>query len=227
MVKKGGVFARTFHGYRARLTVLVAAVLACTMAVTLADAVVPLRAEAAVPQRPAKPAAPPLERPDELSAMVTAQVTKRRVEVVSLRTETSQTFANPDGTYTSDINARPVRVQQRDGTWKPVDTELVRTRDGDVAPVETPVDLELSGDTTSATSTLATVADGGRSVSIGWPSKLPEPILTGDTALYREVLPDVDLKLRADTEGFAKEILVKTRAAAAALGLSLRPSRPG
>jgi hypothetical protein len=61
--------------------------------------------------------------------------------------------------------------------------------------------VTLTGDSAGATASLATLADGSKSVSIGWPTKLPEPVLDGDTALYANVLLDVDLKIRANAAG--------------------------
>ncbi|WP_327315226.1 hypothetical protein [Streptomyces sp. NBC_01235] len=47
-------------------------------------------------------------------------------------TESSQVFANPDGTFTQETNAAPVRAQKDDGTWAPIDTTLVHDADGSV-----------------------------------------------------------------------------------------------
>ncbi|AIS02394.1 hypothetical protein SGLAU_32300 [Streptomyces glaucescens] len=41
-------------------------------------------------------------------------------------TESSQIFANPDGTFTQEMNATPVRAQRPDGSWAPIDTSLLR-----------------------------------------------------------------------------------------------------
>jgi hypothetical protein len=62
---------------------------------------------------------------------------------------------------------------------------------------------------------LARLADGSRRVSLRWPGRLPVPVLTGDTAVYRGVLPGVDLRVRATVDGFAEVLVVRTRAAAA------------
>ncbi|HEV7757074.1 MAG TPA: hypothetical protein VGO94_14565, partial [Mycobacteriales bacterium] len=219
---RGGVFVGMVEGYGRRLAAVVALLMAWTLAVTLLEVIAESPAQAA-PEAPASAGDPAaLQRPDVVSAMVTAQMLDKRVEVTGLRTETSLTYAHPDGTYSSEINARPVRVEQPDGTWRAVDTDLHRTPDGHVAPAETPVQVELSGDTAAATPALASLADDGKSASIGWSGKLPEPTLDGDTAVYTNVLPDVDLELRATAEGFAKLIIVKTPAAAAALGATVR-----
>ncbi|MGA8112116.1 MAG: hypothetical protein WCA46_00485, partial [Actinocatenispora sp.] len=47
---------------------------------------------------------------DQVEAMRQAHLSGRPVEVVSQRTETSQTFANPDGTLTSENTPRAARV---------------------------------------------------------------------------------------------------------------------
>jgi hypothetical protein len=74
-----------------------------------------------------------LERPDSLSAMVTARATGERVEDVSQRTEYAQVFANPEGSWTSEAANEPVRVRDERGGWHPVDTALVE-RDGVLSP---------------------------------------------------------------------------------------------
>jgi hypothetical protein len=81
---------------------------------------------AAAPQRqgtgsPSRTAAPVTERPDRPSAMLTARVQGSRVEILSERTETSSTYANPDGTLTTDQYAGPVRFRDGAGNWRDID----------------------------------------------------------------------------------------------------------
>jgi hypothetical protein len=64
--------------------------------------------------------------------------------VLGLRSETTQTFANPDGTLTEEQHLAPVRVR-RGSTWVPVDLTLQKTPDGGVAPRAHPRGLRLSG----------------------------------------------------------------------------------
>lgn len=49
-----------------------------------------------------------------MSAMVTARVADRRIEDLSQRTETTQVFANPDGSWTSKAATGPARVQDEE-----------------------------------------------------------------------------------------------------------------
>ncbi|WP_328310170.1 RICIN domain-containing protein [Streptomyces sp. NBC_00442] len=64
---------------------------------------------------------------------------------------------------------------------------------------------------------MATMATGdGRKLAIKAPFSLPKPVLDGDSALYRGVLPDVDLELTATPLGGWRQILVVRTARAAA-----------
>jgi hypothetical protein len=52
----------------------------------------------------------------ERSAAAQARATGRRVEVLSKRSETQEVFAEPNGTFTAQLHAGPVRVR-RGGGW--------------------------------------------------------------------------------------------------------------
>jgi hypothetical protein len=142
---------------------------------------------------------------------VRAKRTGQRVELEELRTETAQVFVEPSGNHTLVQYAYPVRAR-KGGKWLPIDTTLRFQPDGSVRPGATVSDLELSGGGAGA----ALVALGNKSaqVRMGWSGRLPKPILAGDTATYPELLPGVDLKIRAQPIGFAQVLVVKTRAAA-------------
>ncbi|WP_328672470.1 LamG domain-containing protein [Streptomyces sp. NBC_00328] len=148
----------------------------------------------------------------EAKAATVAAESGQRVEVAGRRTETSQVFANPDGTFTQDMNAAPVRAQQPDGLWAPIDTDLERSADGSVRAKSTTAALTLSG---GGNKNLVTLSQQGRTLSLGWASELPKPQLDGSSAVYADVLPGVDLKLTAVATGFSQVLVVKTPEAAA------------
>ncbi len=54
----------------------------------------------------------------------------------------------------------------------------------------------------------------GRTLSLTWPKALPKPTLAENVATYAEVLPGVDLQLKAEVEGFSQLLVVKTAEAA-------------
>jgi hypothetical protein len=138
-----------------------------------------------------------------------AAKTRQPVEILSKRTENSETHVNPSGTLTLTQHAVPVRVKRGNG-WVPIDTNLVAGRDG-VRPVAASTDIVLSG---GGTGPLVTVGADGTGFGLTWPAALPKPLLAGDTATYPDVFPGVDLTIRVEANGFAKTLVVKNRAAA-------------
>jgi hypothetical protein len=142
----------------------------------------------------------------------------RRVEVLGLRSETDQVFVNPSGGMTLEQSVQPRWARKLDGSWAAVDTSLRVAADGSVVPAATPVPVVFSG---GGQGPFATIADGGRSLSVSWPGdRLPRPALSGDTATYREVMPGVDLRVTASATGFSQYLVVKTRTAAASPALA-------
>jgi hypothetical protein len=183
--------------------------LASVMVVVLAGTVL---VAPALPAAAAETEPPPCAevQPDAGTAQHTAATCGRRVEILAERTEVSQTFANADGTRTLEESIEPVRVR-KGASWVPVDTSLKATADG-VAPRATvlPVFFSNGGD-----GPFARIVDGARELAMSWPGKLPAPVVKGDTAVYRDVLPGADLQVTASALGFSEVLLVRTRAAAA------------
>jgi hypothetical protein len=166
--------------------------------------------------------APTASASAEERALERAAETGEPVEVVSARSETSETHALPNGNLRTTQHTLPVRVK-REGAWLPVDTTLTE-RAGRVRPAAAPGDVTFSagGDTE-----LVTLADRGGELALTWPEALPEPVLEGSTATYREVFPGVDLAVRAGVDGFSQALIVKTPEAAdrpelAEVGFGLR-----
>ena len=144
---------------------------------------------------------------DLISAQRAAHECRRPVEALSRRSGTSRTTVNPDGTYRLELTASPRWAKRPDGTWGDIDTTL-RTVGGVIAPVLTdvPVRFSAGGDGPLVTAT----TDGGP-VSLSWPARLPAPRLDGDTAVYPDVRPGVDLRVRALATGFTYVLVVRTR----------------
>nr|WP_206327648.1 LamG domain-containing protein [Streptomyces sp. S3(2020)] len=148
-------------------------------------------------------------------ALAAAESTGAQVEVPTLRTEYATTYANPDGiSFTLQDSAVPVRVKADDNDgWAAPDATLEARADGSVGPRAAAVDMSFSG--AEDGSDLVSVTRDGRTLSLGWPGELPEPTLDGESALYSEVLPGVDLRLTASVEGFREVLIVKSAQAAA------------
>lgn len=180
---------------------------AATAAAFLLPGVMVQPASARTPVATAEHRQEPPDTATEQGALAAARQSGDRVEVGSLRTETRTVYAEPAGGFVMEQHARPIRVR-KDGRWTPVDTTLRRLPDGSVAPGATAVDLRFSG---GGDAPMAEVARGAKSLALTWPATLPEPVLDGATATYADVLPDVDLQVTADVDGFSHVLVVKSR----------------
>jgi len=188
-----------------RLPVTVSACLASVLVITgmpaLAD---PGRPLAADPPRPVLV--------DETQALADAVASGNAVAVTAATTPTQTLTANPDGSLTLTQAVRPVR-KLVDGAWADLDATLKAAEDGSIVPTTAVGDLRLSA---GGDGPLATMSGGGRSLALRAPFRLPAPTLAADTATYAGVLPGVDLKVTADTQGGFSEVFVIADAAAAA-----------
>ncbi|GAB7037721.1 hypothetical protein JCM9533A_15700 [Catenuloplanes niger JCM 9533] len=203
-----------FRVSKRQLSVALAAVTVAGSVPVLATsaAAAPVRAEAA---RPA--AADCGAQPDEWQAMSAALLCGTPVENLAARSETGETVANPDGTWTAKIYAGQVRMRDDRGTLVTIDTTLRAAADGSVAPVAHPGGLRLSGAAGEGRHELLSIDVGGERVSLGWTGRLPAPSLDGSRATYAEIRPGVDLVVQADRTGVEQFFVVKNREAAAAV----------
>ncbi|MFF0090800.1 hypothetical protein ACFYSF_12690 [Streptomyces canus] len=146
------------------------------------------------------------------AAQKQAAATGEPVQVDALTTETATTTANPSGTLTYASSLLPVRVREAH-RWVPVDATLQRNADGTWSPKVSAEPLTLSG---GGTAPLATMTKGTSSLALSWPHTLSTPHASGASLTYPDVLPDVDLRVTADTQGGWSEVLVVKNAQAAA-----------
>ncbi|HWH00397.1 MAG TPA: LamG-like jellyroll fold domain-containing protein [Pilimelia sp.] len=209
-----------------RVCLLTAAVLA----VTISDIPPgPRRAApaAAATTPAATPPTCPEHRADAASAAVAAKLCDGPVEVLGRRSETTQVFANPDGTLTEERALAPVRVRQGD-RWLPVDLTLHRRADGSVAPRTHPRGLRFSGAAAGAGEhEVVTLGTGEQRTGVAWTGPLPEPVLDGNTVTYPDVKPGVDLVFRAHATGYEQHFVVRHRAGLAHVARLALPMRTG
>lgn len=152
----------------------------------------------------------------EAAAAAAASSTGRPVEVESLTTPTSLTTANPDGSFTTEVSGVAVRAHTEDG-WSDIDTTLVLQEDGTIAPRVATLDYSFSA---GGQDPMVSVSAAGTELAWSWPGRLPTPRLDGDTATYADVLPGVDLQMRAGPDGFSHVLVVEDAEAAANPALS-------
>jgi RHS repeat-associated protein len=194
------------------------------LSVTLLDGTVAMATPSQAPAAPKKPAV--TQAADIPSARVAARLSGKRVEALSERTETSTTWANKDGSLTTELTAGPIRFEdEATGDWRDVDLDLVTLDDGGVEPKAHPRGLELAGKTgapaaslkaaQSAKATdLVTLGEGDEQVTLQWKGGLPAPKLDGNRAEYVNAVPGADVVVEATRTGFEQFVEVKKRPAA-------------
>ncbi|MFF5235155.1 hypothetical protein ACFY3L_52440, partial [Dactylosporangium sp. NPDC000521] len=94
----------------------------------------------------------------------------------------------------------------------PVDTSLRARADGTLAPVAAVADVVFSA---GGKGPFVTYRAAGSTLSLALPVVLPKPVIDGSSAVYSNVLPDIDLRATATATGFTHVLVVKTAAAAA------------
>lgn len=145
-------------------------------------------------------------------ARAAAQASGQPAEITADRTPFSQTFANPDGSFTTTTSVQPRWVKQG-SSWAAADATLVQQADGSYTPKAALGGLSLSG---GGGTVLATARAGKRWLQVSWPQPLPAPQVSGATATYPAVFPGVDLVLTAGLAGgFSETLVIKDKTAAA------------
>ncbi|MGN9909975.1 LamG domain-containing protein [Phytohabitans sp. LJ34] len=121
-------------------------------------------------------------------------------------------FAEPDGRVRTEAYAAAQWARDASGQWVDADPTLVPAGDGGFRTAATVSTLRIAGgDGAFVTATAPT----GQQVGLDWPGTLPQPRVSGSTAVFDDVMPDVDLEVYADVDGFSYALVVYTAAAAA------------
>lgn len=151
-------------------------------------------------------------RPDSVSAGQAARALGVVVEDLSQRTPYSRVFANRDGSWTQSSGTGAADALNEDGSWSPVDLDLQPAVEGDgFVPkhVVNPIVISGGGD-----GPLVKMLLEGREVRWGWPTRLPVPVVEGNSATFVDVLPGADLVVYATGDGFSHQLVLRERPAA-------------
>ncbi|MBB6557114.1 DNRLRE domain-containing protein [Nonomuraea rubra] len=174
-----------------------------------AEAVAPL-SEAPAPSPTTKPQ-PVAERPDRVSAALTARLQSSRVLVTGETTESTLTYANPDGTTTVETSGEPVRTQQA-GRWVPIDTSVVE-QDGVIRPKAVTAQMALEFSAGGEGPFAKLTRSDGNFFALSWPSPLPKPRIEGNKVIYADVggVRGADLVVTALATGFRHDVVLRER----------------
>ncbi|WP_433420844.1 LamG-like jellyroll fold domain-containing protein [Microtetraspora malaysiensis] len=167
------------------------------------------------PEPTTAPSTTTFPKPDDPDADLRAAIAEARkqnkpVEVLSKGTESSRSWAYPDGHITTDTYAGPARVKQADGSFEWIDTTLVE-RDGTFQPKTAKADVRFSqgGDTKLAS---LENADKAQLFALEWPTPLPKPRIEGNKAIYAGAAgPTADLVVTALATGFRHDVVLHER----------------
>lgn len=162
-------------------------------------------------------------------ALAAARDRGERVEVLSLRTESTTTFANPSGSFTEEVSAAPVRTRGPKGEWVAIDSNLVADGDGGVVPVAAASEVVISG---GGDQPLVSVSDSeptveraereqveravdAQRVSLSTGDALPAPSIEGRTARFSRAMAGADLAVTAGADGVETSIVIPDAGSAA------------
>ncbi|WP_113705337.1 DNRLRE domain-containing protein [Nonomuraea lactucae] len=137
----------------------------------------------------------------------------KRVEVPEETSETSITYAMPDGrSFTTEVTAGPMRIR-RGSAWVPIDTTLAE-RDGVLKPKAiaggTSVEISTGGSGPFVTMT----RPQGRTYALSWPTPLPKPTVKGGVATFTDAAgKGGDLVVTLLPTGFRHDVVLRERPA--------------
>ncbi|MBW4720714.1 RHS repeat-associated core domain-containing protein [Saccharothrix obliqua] len=175
---------------------------------------------------------PAVWRPDDGQAVVTPHVEQGRtgpaidpaaVERPGDRTESTQTFDNPDGTRTLRLHTGPANVRRGD-QWVPVDLALVEDR-GRYRPRTGPLDVRLAH--AAADPELVRLAfDDDHVLTYRLDDAADAPAeVSGAAARYRDVRPGADLVLTATRTGVKEDLVLASATATSTFTFTLDTRR--
>lgn len=179
----------------------------------------------------------PAEAEDAASALLMARLQDRRIEVTGERTESTTSWANPDGSMSLDTYTGPVRFKDDNATWRTVDPSLVEAPGGGVRAVAHPLDLALAGESTAEEVARVEASGGepgekktpavplvsldsgeGHGMTLSWRGALPDPTVHGTEARYPGVTTGTDMVVESTRTGFEQFLELKDRSAVDATG---------
>lgn len=164
----------------------------------------------------ARPARPVTLTPDERAESAAMKQSIKTGKPVLVAAETTPTVAvkvHPNGLMSMTSNVYPVRVKVH-GTWKPINPRLRKTAAGAWSPALASVPVTFSGGG-SGSPLVQVTGPRGQTVSMYWPGTLPRPVISGSVAEYKNVLPGVNLRMKATGTGYQETLIVRDAAAAA------------
>ncbi|MER5884941.1 polymorphic toxin-type HINT domain-containing protein [Streptomyces sp. NPDC001941] len=130
-------------------------------------------------------------------------------ELPAERDARSRTYANTDGTRTTEVSATPVNYRATDGSWQPIDTRLTE-RAGGWANTADSVGVRLADRADAPALATLTLPGGGSLAYRLAGAAAVTGTVTGSRAAYPGVLPATDLWLDARAGGLKETLVLRS-----------------
>lgn len=135
----------------------------------------------------------------EVEAIVLARETGEPVVVSALTDEHTLVTADPvTGELTAELSAGIARVADGAGGWREPSASLVPGPNGSFVTEAGAVPVTISSGGEGA---FVTLGEGTNQLDFDWPQSLPAPVIEDNLATFTEVVPGVDLVVRAAVDG--------------------------
>ncbi|MEV4747240.1 LamG-like jellyroll fold domain-containing protein [Streptosporangium sp. NPDC049248] len=203
------------RGPNRRVTTTVVTVSALAASLLVSGSALPAQADPTPTPAPSAPVQTPFPLPEDPDAPLRAAVAEARkqnrpVEATGAFTETTRTWAFPDGSLKTESYSGPAQVKQDDGRWAWIDTTLVE-KDGVLKPKVAKADVafSLGGD---GAPFAVMKRDAKQSLSLLWDGALPRPTVKGNVATYPDAAgAGADLVVTALPTGFRHDVVLRER----------------
>ena len=173
---------------------------------------------------PSALAQPAENEQDQEASEVQEYIHSDENEIVELRTESSQTFQNPDGTLTAYLFSCPTFYRDADGGLTKIDNRVVAQRDGsyinaanerqasfsDMSKENKAVSLSYKDYSIAFSPQNAQPSAVAKYANQYAKSDLPEEISEGNSVLYQNVYDNIDMSYTVYSRGIKENIILKS-----------------
>ncbi|HEY4811305.1 MAG TPA: DNRLRE domain-containing protein [Solirubrobacteraceae bacterium] len=129
-------------------------------------------------------------------------------ELPELRGENSDTYLLSNGAYSQRLQNHPINFRAGDGSWQPIEDQLVQQADGSWSPQASPVPISLPA---SLGSGAVSVGTGARALSFQLEGAAQsEGAAAGSQRIYRSSLPRTDVTYAATAQAVRETLTLSS-----------------
>lgn len=145
--------------------------------------------------------------------------TLEKEEIHSLRTETSKTYLNSDGTYTTEISQSPIHFKNDKDQWVSINNELIHNDEENTYENKANDFIVKFNEKQESNEPIIEIEDDNYIANMelepldhtGEQPAAVEGIVKGDSISYSDVYKDVDLKYTIGSDRIKEDIIYKSK----------------